>query len=224
MPNPQFLSVEIASEHANQIVLLRELASGVRSDGGQVLAWDPPGRISGLERATPAAGILLSRFDDGALLQRCVRDRLLPLIDGAVPNGAAVQVLQVIGLPEDGLPDMMAIPTVASVPRIKPMPCIALMLIRGTGYDQERLDRYRDIILPMLKERGGYYEVFASTEGEVRALRGEWKDAIFAVSRWPTRAAAEDFWYSDKYQTQAIPLRVNGAGRFTVNLLDAARD
>lgn len=224
MANPQFLSVEITSEYANQIGLLKEIASWVRSGGGQVLAWDPPGRISGLEPGTPAAGLLLASFKDGALLQKCARERILPLIDRSVPKGTQVQVLQVNGLPENGLPDMMAIPTVASVPRTRPVPRNALMLIRGTGYDQARLDQYRDIILPMLKDRGGYYEVFALAEGEVTALRGEWKDAIFAISRWPTRAAAEDFWYSDKYQTQAIPLRLDGAGKFVVNLLDAALD
>ena len=64
-------------------------------------------------------------------------------------------------------------------------------------------------------------EVFAVAPGEVTALSGVWRDQIFAISRWPTRAAAEDFWFCDRYQTQAIPLRV-GYGRFDVNLLDAA--
>jgi uncharacterized protein (DUF1330 family) len=66
--------------------------------------------------------------------------------------------------------------------------------------------------------------VFALSAGEVTALHGEWSDVIFAISRWPTRAAAEDFWYSERYQKTAIPLRLNGAGRFTVSLLDAALD
>jgi hypothetical protein len=73
----------------------------------------------------------------------------------------------------------------------------------------------------MLKARRGYYEVFALMPGEVVALSGQWNDAIFAISRWPIRGMAEDFWYSAQYQTQAIPLRL-GAGRFTVHLLDAA--
>jgi hypothetical protein len=40
------------------------------------------------------------------------------------------------------------------------------------------------------------------------------------VSRWPTRAAADDFWYSERYQRVAIPLRL-GAGRFTVHQVAA---
>jgi uncharacterized protein (DUF1330 family) len=57
--------------------------------------------------------------------------------------------------------------------------------------------------------------------GQVEALSGEWTEQILAISRWPTRAAAEDFWYSDRYQAEAIPIRL-GAGRFTVHMLEAA--
>jgi uncharacterized protein (DUF1330 family) len=222
MANPQFLCVELPSEHANQIGVLRDLAAAVRAGGGTVLAHDPPGRISTLEPGSVGAGILLASWSDGAQLQKCVRSSLLPLLKQALPASLTPNVLQVNGLPANGLPDMMAIPTVASVAKCPATPRNSLMLIRGTGFDQARLDQYRDVILPMLKERGGYYEVFALAAEEVTALSGTWSEQIFAISRWPTRAAAEDFWYSDRYQKTAIPLRLNGAGRFTVHLLDAA--
>lgn len=93
--------------------------------------------------------------------------------------------------------------------------------MRGTAWDQDRLNAYRDVILPMHFERGGYYEAFAIAPGQVEAVSGTWPDQIFAISRWPTRAAAEDFWFSDRYQKEAIPLRL-GAGRFTVHALEAA--
>jgi uncharacterized protein (DUF1330 family) len=95
------------------------------------------------------------------------------------------------------------------------------MLIRGSASDPARMDGYRDVILPMIKERGGYYEVFALQPGAVVAWSGAWTEQIFAISRWPERSAAEDFWYSDRYQSVAIPKRL-GAGRFAVHLLDAA--
>ena len=95
------------------------------------------------------------------------------------------------------------------------------MVIRGSVSDQAGIDGYRDVILPMLKERGGYYEVFALQPGEVTTLSGQWTEQIFAISRWPQRASAEDFWYSERYQTVAIPRRL-GAGHFSVHLLDAA--
>ncbi len=222
--NLQFLCVELASEHPNQIGVLRDIAGMVRAAGGTVHAYDPPGRISCLEPGTIGAGILLGSFADGSALRRVAESRIVPHLRAELPAGCTATVLQVNGLPAHGLPEMMAIPTVASVARCPPQPRNALMLIRGSAFDQQRLDKYRDVILPMLKERGGYYEVFALTPGEVTALLGEWRDMIFAISRWPTRAAAEDFWYCDRYQKTAIPLRLNGAGRFTVNLLDAAVD
>jgi uncharacterized protein (DUF1330 family) len=222
--NPQFLCVEIASEHANQIGFLRDIAGIVRAGGGTVLAYDPPGKISCLEPGTIGAGMMLASWNDGAALQRVAHSQIIPKLGNELPKGAAATVLQVNGLPAEGLPQMMEIPTVASVTKAPPRPRNALMVIRGRVFDQPRVDGYRDVILPMLKERGGYYEVFALSAGEVTALHGEWNDVIFAISRWPTRAAAEDFWYSERYQKTAIPLRLNGAGRFTVNLLDAALD
>lgn len=222
--NPQYLCVELASEHSNQIGVLRDVAAAVRASGGVVHAYDPPGKISCLEPGTIGAGLLLASFADGAALRRTADGKIVPQLKSALPSGCAASVLQVNGLPANGLPEMMDVPTVASVPRCPPEPRNALMLIRGSVFDQARVDKYRDVILPMLKERAGYYEVFALAQGEVTALMGEWRDMIFAISRWPTRAAAEDFWYSERYQKTAIPLRLNGAGKFTVNLLDAALD
>ena len=59
----------------------------------------------------------------------------------------------------------------------------------------------------------------ALAAGEVVPLSGEWKEQIFAISRWPTRASAEDFWFADRYQGTAIPIRI-GAGKFTVHVLE----
>jgi uncharacterized protein (DUF1330 family) len=115
---------------------------------------------------------------------------------------------------------MMDIPSAASVPRPDATQRHFFLLVRGSAWDQERLNAYRDVILPMHFERGGYYESFAIAPGQVEALSGAWTEGIFAISRWPTRAQAEDFWFSDRYQAQAIPLRL-GAGRFTVHGLEA---
>jgi len=218
---PQYLCVELPTEHANQVAVLEEVATLVAAGGGTVHAHAPAGRVSCLEPGTNAAGLLLASWLDSAALSRTVTTEILPHLRRALPSGSVPTVLQANGLPKHGLPEMLDIPTVASVAVCPPEPRNALMLIRGTAFIQERLDLYRDVILPMLKQRGGYYEVFALAEGEIKAWSGEWNEQIFAISRWPTRAAAEDFWFSDRYQRTAIPLRLNGAGRFSVNLLDA---
>lgn len=118
-------------------------------------------------------------------------------------------------VPADGFPDP-AIPTEANV-QFAAEEGPVLMLIEGTGRDQERMDQYRDILLPMMFDLGAYYTVF-DLGGSVEVLSGSWDEAIFAISRWPSRAAAERFWLSERYQRDAIPLRID-IGRFEVALI-----
>jgi uncharacterized protein (DUF1330 family) len=127
----------------------------------------------------------------------------------------AAQVLGLAAVPVEGFPGT-EIPTPASVtPPPNPGPR-AYMLIEGTPTDQARVDRYRDIILPMISGRGAYYTVF-ELGASVKVFAGRWSEFIFAISRWPDMAAAHDFWLSDRYQSVAIPTRT-GAGRFSVML------
>jgi uncharacterized protein (DUF1330 family) len=163
--------------------------------------------------------MLIASMTDPARIAPLVRQSLLPHLKAHMPAHSTPKVLQVNGLPAEGLPTMMDIPTIASVPRPPKGLRNALMVIRGTGTNPARMDKYRDIILPMMKELGSYYEAFALAAGEVVPLSGEWKEQIFAISRWPTRASAEDFWFAARYQGTAIPLRI-GAGKFTVHVLE----
>jgi uncharacterized protein (DUF1330 family) len=218
--NPAFLFIEVAGEHADQVGLWRTVSDAVRQEKGVVFASGAAGRIAILEPGGTSAGMLVARWSDASALKVAARDVLLPLIRAAIPSASVPLALCVNGLPVDGLPEMLDIPTVASVPKPPREPRNSFLVVRGTAWDQERLNAYRDVILPMHKERGGYYEAFAIQPGEVTALSGEWTEQIFAISRWPSRSAAEDFWYCDRYQRQAIPLRL-GAGRFTVHMLDA---
>ena len=220
MATPTFLLIDLPTEHANQAGLLRDLAVLTAQGGGEILAHAPAGRVAGLEPGTVASGLLIAKWADRERLRDVARTTLLPALAAALPADARPVVLAAEALPDAGLPEMMAIPTVASVPKPPASPRNAFLVIRGSAWDQAKLDQYRDIILPMHFERGGYYESFAIQPGQVEALRGEWRDGIFAISRWPSRVAAEDFWYADRYQREAIPIRL-GAGRFTVHLVDA---
>lgn len=223
MATPAFVVVEIACEHANQVHLLPHLSGVCRQGGAEVYAASSPGRVVGLEPGTVSAALLVARWADVDAARRVTTHTLLPRLREALPSGSEPTVLLAESLPDLGLPDMMDIPTRASVPRPAQHPRNAFLLVRGTAWDQARLNQYRDIILPMHKERGGYYEAFAIQPGQVEALSGEWTEQILAISRWPARAVAEDFWFSDRYQTEAIPLRL-GAGRFTVHMVEAAVD
>ena len=92
------------------------------------------------------------------------------------------------------------------------------MVIQGTGTDQARMDRYRDIILPMIAGLGAYYIAF-DINGGATALSGTWPWEIFAVSRWPDHRAGDAFWDSDRYQNVAMPARA-GAGAFHVHFFE----
>jgi uncharacterized protein (DUF1330 family) len=220
MKAPAFLVVELAGEHANQVRVLGDAARLVQQRGGAVFAYAPPGRVACLEPGTVASGLLIARFTDRSRATAVARDELLPHLQRHLPAALTPLVLIADSLPDEGLPTMPDIPTSASVPRPPNGGSNYFLLVRGTAWDQGRLDAYRDVILPMHFERGGYYEAFAIAPGQVEAISGAWTEAIFAISRWPAHAKAEDFWFSDRYQQEAIPLRL-GAGRFTVHGLAA---
>ncbi len=218
---PAFLLLELASEHADQEGVLAGAAALARRAGGDVHAFAAPGRSTCLEPGTVASGILFARWNSRATATAFATNTLLPHLAERLPRATAPLLLIIDSLPDAGLPDMPDIPTAASVPRPPQSPRNCFLVVRGTAWDSARLERYRDVILPMHKERGGFYECFAVAPGQVEAVSGVWTEQIFAISRWPTRAAAEDFWFSGRYQTEAIPLRL-GAGRFVVHALDAS--
>jgi uncharacterized protein (DUF1330 family) len=218
-PNPGFILVELAGEHPGQVRVLEASARLLGEGGARVHAWAPAGRVACFEPGTVGAGVLIASMADPSRIAPLVRQSLLPFLRSQLPAHSVPKVLQVNGLPAIGLPDLPDIPTVASVPRPPMGLRNALMVIQGSATNQAQMDKYRDVILPMMKERGSYYEAFALAAGEVVALSGDWKEQIFAISRWPTRASAEDFWFADRYQGTAIPLRI-GSGKFTVHVLE----
>lgn len=131
-------------------------------------------------------------------------------------------VLAAKAVPDEGLPpEMDFVPTAKNISAGPSQPP-TLMLIEGSASDQDKMDKYRDIILPMMKERGAYYICF-QIGGDVEVLNGEWSEAIFAISRWPTLHQCRDFWLSTQYQKDAIPLRLD-IGSFQVVTLEGERD
>lgn len=131
-------------------------------------------------------------------------------------------VLAAKAIPVEGLPpEMDFVPTHKNVDATPSQPP-TLMLIEGSASDQGAMDKYRDIILPMLSERGGYYTCF-QIGGDIEVLSGQWDEGIFAISRWPDEHLAKDFWLSSRYQNDAIPIRIN-IGSFQVVVLEGERD
>jgi uncharacterized protein (DUF1330 family) len=176
-------------------------------------------RSSCFEPGTVASGLLVARWPDRTAALASAEKYLLPLLPKHLGAGREPTIFVVDGLPVEGLPSLLDIPTVASVlPVTSPFGSV-LMIIRGEAFDSSRMDIYRDIILPMMKLHGSYYEAFALSPGQVTTSAGRWDEQVFAISRWPSRKDAENFWFSAGYQTGAIPNRI-GAGRFSVHVVE----
>lgn len=140
-------------------------------------------------------------------------------LEALAESGQAPLVLAASCVPEDGYPEEMSfIPTHKNVDPGDAQPA-TLMLIEGSASDQDRMDRYRDLILPLMRDCGAYYICF-ELGGDVQVLSGHWDESIFAISRWPGVYATQQFWLGDEYQRDAIPLRL-GIGRFEVVTLEA---
>lgn len=178
---------------------------------GVVLAAAPQSAVEVLEQGTTRHGaLLIARFAHPDELDAAWSARPRDLPEDA-------QALATPGLPWEGWPGDF-VPTIATVDVPAGEGPRAYMLIEGTGTDEARMDAYRGVILPMLRERGAFYPVF-EFGGGVRALHGGFDWAFIAISRWPDIGRARDFWYCDRYQQVAIPLRT-GAGSFEVQLCE----
>lgn len=183
--------------------------------GGTLLASALPREVQVLEAGTALAAVLIARWptESAALAwwnDADVRAALAPAL--AVAGSRAVAVR---GVPPAGLGDFL--PTAANVapPRLDTPP--AYMLVQGSITNVPPIEQYAAIIMPMLRERFGYYVVYAQAP-DVRVLHGRWAEQAHIVSRWPTLAAARDFWTCERYQDVAIPTRT-GHGAFTVLLM-----
>lgn len=217
--HPWHLAVQIP-ESENTAAYLQVLATVASAHDGNVLAAQPSAAVETLEQGSPAISLALLEFPrrESATAFWKSEDHQRALT--AMAADPEPLVILAPGLPYEGLPEAMEIPTAASVtPPASDAPN-AYMLIQGTTYDQGRMDQYRDIILPMIAALGAYYIAF-DISGEAQALSGERVHDIFAISLWPDHAAGHAFWDSDRYQNVAIPTRA-GAGDFIVHFVEAA--
>jgi uncharacterized protein (DUF1330 family) len=189
-------------------------ADAASAQRGMVLASGDAASVKPLEPGTHHSGLVIVRFAFAADLDAFWAS---PAAQALAAADAGLVALASAGMPYEGWPGNF-VPTIATVDVPAAESPRTFMVIEGTGHDQERMDRYRDMILPMMRTRGAYYIAF-ELGGSVRVLAGSWSEGIFAISRWPSQAHAEDFWYCEQYQTQAIPIRT-GIGQFDVQIIE----
>lgn len=205
MSAPVFLTLKTTCNEA-------QWADAITAARGDVLAAAPASAVTPLEPGTQHSGLVIARF---AFVED--RDAFWASANALLAADAGLVALAMNGIAWEGWPGNF-VPTIATVDVPDAGTPRYFMVIEGTGRDQQRMDRYRDIILPMMRARGSYYVAF-ELGGNVTVLAGEWDEGIFAISRWPSRAHAEDFWFSDQYQKTAVPLRT-GVGRFDVQIIE----
>jgi len=205
MSSPVFLVLKTTAGEA-------QWADAIAVAQGDVLAAAASSDVTPLEPGTRHSGLVIARFAFVA-----DRDAFWASATELAAADPGIIALAMNGIAWEGWPGNF-VPTIATVDVPDAGAPRYYMVIEGTGTDQTRMDKYRDIILPMMRERGSYYVAF-ELGGDVTVLEGEWSEGIFAISRWPSRAHAEDFWFSEQYQQTAVPLRT-GVGRFDVQILE----
>lgn len=108
-PNPGFILVELAGEHPGQVRLLEASAKLLTEGGAQVHAWAPAGRVACFEPGTVGAGILIASMRDPSAIAPLVKRSLLPHLKAHMPAHSIPKVLQVNGLPAEGLPTILLV-------------------------------------------------------------------------------------------------------------------
>ena len=204
---PALLVIKCYGPHSS-FAAFAEAAKGE----GQLLICQPVHAVQAVEPGSLPAHVWVAQFES-AQARDSAWGRLSRLLHAhGADRGKPPIVLAIAGIPAEGLgPD---IPTAATVNISTSLQPPVYLLIEGSASDQQRMDKYRDIILPMMAERAAYYVAF-ELGGNVQVLTGDWQEAIFAISRWPSAGHAFDFWLSGRYQQDAIPLRLD-IGRFDV--------
>ncbi|MGL4541009.1 MAG: DUF1330 domain-containing protein [Polymorphobacter sp.] len=103
-------------------------------------------------------------------------------------------------------------------PAANAAPKPAFLLVTARVTDREKMSAYSKALAEsgLYAAHGGSYEFVGQPANAVEG----WPAGVSAVlARFPSRAAAEAFWFSAKYQQDIKPLR-RGAGTFQVAIFD----
>ena len=216
LANPSFLYMQFpaAMEAATYLAQSAKLAGEF---GGTVLASVSADAVECLESGTPESAVSLIEFQHAKQVKAFWASERHQNLLAPMCSQPGLLALSVPGLPYAGLPEAMEIPTTASVQPPEGRGPRAYMVIQGSVTDEQRIEQYRDILLPLIAAQGAYYTAF-EISGGLEVLAGKWPWDIYAISRWPDHAAGHAVWDSERYQTEAIPTRT-GAGKFHVHFL-----
>jgi len=113
--------------------------------------------------------------------------------------------------------------TSQATPEHSPEACAVYMLVSGRTLDLARMGAYSVALQAsgLYPKVGGYY---VNRPRPIKVLEGSVPDDfVTLIVRFPNQAAVEEFWYSDAYQQDVLPLRINpSAGDYTVVVYSSA--
>jgi uncharacterized protein (DUF1330 family) len=209
-----FIVVKAYCQHLRFAAFVPAAGAVAARHGGKVRVCRPVHEVTAIEPGSLPCHLWIAEFPSRAKADAAWAD--LKGQVAAITQDIPPVILSMDGVPPVGLPDFIPTPSNVTAPESLLSP--AYFLIEGTATDQARMDQYRDILLPMMKQRSAYYVAF-ELGGSVRVLSGKWSEAIFAISRRPSVAFAYDAWMAARYQKDAVPLRL-GIGKFSVLVAD----
>jgi uncharacterized protein (DUF1330 family) len=207
-----FLVVKAFCQHLRFAQFVRAANSIAHAGEGRVVVAKPVHEVIAIEPGSVPAHLWIAEFPTRAKADAAWAKMKGQGLIASITQDIVPVVLSMDAVPPMGLPDFIPTPRNVTAPESLMSP--AYFLIEGSATDQARMDQYRDILLPMMKERSAYYIVF-ELGGNVRVLSGQWSEAILAISRWPSVVFAHEAWMAARYQKDAIPLRL-GIGKFSV--------
>ena len=135
---PHFLLVQVPAV-SDVSGYFRDAAALASQHGGRVLVNVPADQVECLEAGSPPSSMLLTEFRSGDALINFWTDREHQAKFAQIADTESL-VLGALGLPSEGLPDMLEIPTTASVTPPAGRGPRAYMIIQGTGTNETRMD------------------------------------------------------------------------------------
>ena len=220
MSSPQFILCEAAAPASDATM---GYAAGAReileAHGGEIIVAAPADAAQPLEVGTEKHALVALKFSaEGAAKAFWADPAHRELFSSLESTPGFLHAISITGIPEEGLPGE-PLPTTATVTiPDNPAPS-GWMLVQGTISDPGPIARYMEILVPMIVERGGVYRVWTDPDGP-ELLAGDWPRQYVVFSEYPSIEVANELWYSDTYQNEAILAR-KPASDFRVLLFEA---
>ncbi len=216
MPNPSYLIIKVKPETIKNVdEYFKSIIEIASLNGAELLGHVKSTNVVVFEIGSiPSSTLILKWKESSEVVNKFWNSKIHQSIFNKLSLDFRENLTSFIaqGLPDEGLINE-PIPTIASYDAATIENNVSL-IIEGTVSKPKVIEEYREILFEIMIEQKSYYVVLTSSEG-IDVLHGKWSEDIFAISRWKSMKSIHEFWYGERYQNTAIPIRI-GAGKFSV--------